>query len=73
MDVNKLINGRTLLHYAADYGQGDVLRYLLEKGADANVSFSLYIYIYINSGKPMNRLNFLFSEIKRKFILLKWT
>ncbi|XP_043463305.1 myotrophin-like [Leptopilina heterotoma] len=36
MDVNKLINGRTLLHYAADYGQSDVLGYLLEKGADAN-------------------------------------
>lgn len=51
MDVNKLINGRTLLHYAADYGQSDVLGYLLEKGADANVSlmhkFNCYnIYLY---------------------------
>lgn len=43
MDVNKLINGRTLLHYAADYGQSDVLGYLLEKGADANVSQCCFI------------------------------
>lgn len=35
--MNQMIDGRTPLHYAADYGQGDVLRYLLEKGANANV------------------------------------
>ncbi|XP_015510788.1 myotrophin isoform X1 [Neodiprion pinetum] len=38
IDVNQMIDGRTPLHYAADYGQGDVLRYLLEKGADANAT-----------------------------------
>lgn len=38
IDVNEMIDGRTPLHYAADYGQDEVVRYLLEKGADANVS-----------------------------------
>lgn len=32
-----MIDGRTPLHYAADYGQSDVVGYLLEKGADINV------------------------------------
>lgn len=38
IDVNQMIDGRTPLHYAADYGQCEVLRYLLEKGANANVT-----------------------------------
>ncbi|XP_043664050.1 myotrophin-like isoform X2 [Vespula pensylvanica] len=38
IDVNQMIDGRTPLHYAADYGQYDVVRYLLEKGADANAT-----------------------------------
>ncbi|OAD54673.1 Myotrophin [Eufriesea mexicana] len=37
IDVNQMIDGRTPLHYAADYGQSEVVRYLLEKGANANV------------------------------------
>jgi ankyrin repeat protein len=36
-DVNALINGRTPLHYAADYGQTEVLKFLVSKGADVNV------------------------------------
>ncbi|KAJ9594080.1 hypothetical protein L9F63_014492 [Diploptera punctata] len=36
IDVNKEIDGRPPLHYAADYGQGDVIQYLLSKGADVN-------------------------------------
>lgn len=43
IDVNALIEGRVLLHYAADYGQTAVLNYLLDKGADPNVSTRLYI------------------------------
>lgn len=35
-----MIDGRTPLHYAADYGQSEVVRYLLEKGANANVSYN---------------------------------
>ncbi|XP_011305864.1 myotrophin [Fopius arisanus] len=38
IDVNQMIDGRTPLHYAADYGQNDVVRYLLDKGADANAT-----------------------------------
>jgi len=35
-DVNYEIASRSPLHYAADYGQTDVLDYLLSKGADVN-------------------------------------
>lgn len=35
-----MIDGRTPLHYAADYGQNEVVRYLLDKGANANVSYN---------------------------------
>ncbi|KAH0537901.1 myotrophin homolog [Cotesia typhae] len=38
INVNEKIDGRTLLHYAADYGQNEVLRYLLDKGADADAT-----------------------------------
>ncbi|KAL7299255.1 myotrophin-like [Trichogramma pretiosum] len=38
IDVNQTIDGRTPLHYAADYGQSEVVRYLLDKGADANAT-----------------------------------
>lgn len=36
--VNDEITARYPIHYAADYGQADVLRYLISKGADVNVS-----------------------------------
>ncbi|GLH12376.1 hypothetical protein R5R35_011698 [Gryllus longicercus] len=36
IDVNKEIDGRPPIHYAADYGQGDVIKYLVSKGADVN-------------------------------------
>lgn len=36
-DVNTQINTRSLLHYAADYGQSDVLQYLIDKGVIINV------------------------------------
>lgn len=42
-DVNNEIASRYPLHYAADYGQTDVLDYLLSKGADVNVSNVLSI------------------------------
>lgn len=34
--MNDVIDGRTPLHYASDYGQLDVLEYLITKGADVN-------------------------------------
>lgn len=37
VNVNQEITARFPIHYAADYGQADVLQYLLSKGADANV------------------------------------
>jgi len=36
VDVNALLDGRSPLHYAADYGQQDVIRYLITKGANVN-------------------------------------
>lgn len=42
IDVNKEIDGRPPLHYAADYGQGDVIQYLLSKGANVNVWCTIY-------------------------------
>lgn len=36
-DVNQEITTRSPIHYAADYGQSDVLKYLINKGADVNV------------------------------------
>lgn len=39
-DVNRVMDdrsGRVPLHYAADFGQKDVMEYLVSKGADVNV------------------------------------
>jgi ankyrin repeat protein len=35
--LNELIKGRSYLHYACDYGQYDIIEYLLNKGANLNV------------------------------------
>lgn len=37
-DVNEMSDGRYPLHFAADYGQAEVLNYLISKGANVNVS-----------------------------------
>lgn len=36
-NVNEEITARFPIHFAADYGQTDVLQYLISKGADVNV------------------------------------
>ncbi|XP_014777230.1 myotrophin [Octopus bimaculoides] len=35
-DVNAEISGRCPIHYAADYGQIEIIKYLVTKGADLN-------------------------------------
>ena len=35
--INEQIKGRTYLHYACDYGQEEIIDYLLRKGANINV------------------------------------
>ncbi|VDK50132.1 unnamed protein product [Anisakis simplex] len=37
-NVNTMIDGRYPIHYAADYGQIEIMQYLLSKGADVNVT-----------------------------------
>lgn len=37
-NINEPIEGRPPIHYAADYGQKDIIKYLISKGADLNVS-----------------------------------
>ncbi|CAO1399188.1 unnamed protein product [Diamesa serratosioi] len=34
--INEDINGRSLLHYASDYGQSEVVSYLIARGANVN-------------------------------------
>ncbi|XP_054714590.1 myotrophin-like [Uloborus diversus] len=34
VDINASIDGRLPIHYAADYGQKEVLNYLIDKGAN---------------------------------------
>lgn len=38
IQVNQDVNGRTLLHYAADYGQTEVVSYLISRGANVNAN-----------------------------------
>lgn len=36
-DINAQIEGRCPIHYAADYGQIEIIKYLVSKGANVNV------------------------------------
>mgnify|MGYP001794374962 CR=1 FL=1 len=38
VDVNNMCDGRYPIHFAADYGQTEVVEYLISKGANVNVS-----------------------------------
>lgn len=38
VNVNEEVDGRPLILYAADYGQADVIDYLITAGADVNVN-----------------------------------
>merc|ERR1712150_439900 len=35
--INQVVKGRSFLHYACDYGQKDIIDYLISKGADINM------------------------------------
>lgn len=48
VNLNEQIDGRPPILYAADYGQIDVIQYLISAGADVNVGFSLYAAIINN-------------------------
>lgn len=48
-DVNQEITTRSPIHYAADYGQSDVLKYLINRGADVNVSITFGYLFYISN------------------------
>lgn len=39
---SELMNGRNPLHFAADYGQLEVLKYLISKGANVNVCICIF-------------------------------
>ena len=41
----ELLNGRNPLHYAADYGQVEVLKYLLTKNVKIDVSWLSHSYV----------------------------
>lgn len=41
MNINEPIEGRPPIHYATDYGQKEIIKYLISKGADLNVSPSV--------------------------------
>ncbi|XP_046909503.2 myotrophin [Dermatophagoides farinae] len=36
LDVNSMIDGRRPIHYAADYGQKEIIEYLIQLGANVN-------------------------------------
>ena len=46
--INTLIKGRTFLHYACDFGQKEIIEYLLNKGANINVK------VLINKNNKFN-------------------
>lgn len=49
VNINEQIDGRPPILYAADYGQTDVIHYLISAGADVNVSHLTYLTILSNS------------------------
>lgn len=47
VNVNEEVDGRPLILYAADYGQKDVIDYLVSAGADVNVSVTLIFSVQL--------------------------
>lgn len=59
-NVNQEITTRSPIHYAADYGQTDVLKYLITKGADVNVGFYSRIIMSTPSALSSPIISFFF-------------
>ena len=38
-----MIDGRRPIHYAADYGQKEIIEYLIQLGANVNVSVFVFV------------------------------
>lgn len=51
--VNEQMNGRSLLHYAADAGNFDVLKELISHGANVNVRYSFSCHFLIEEKKTL--------------------
>jgi len=59
-DVNEMLDSRYPLHFAADYGQLEVLEYLISQGADINVGVVIVSYLYADLN---SKLYFLVANI----------
>ena len=63
----EILNGRSGIHFAADYGQSNVIEYLLSKGADINVSFPINFVTlslteaFVSKGSVLNLKNLPFT------------
>ncbi|KAK9886546.1 hypothetical protein WA026_016821 [Henosepilachna vigintioctopunctata] len=57
INLNEQIDGRPPILYAADYGQKDVIEYLISAGANVNVSVDIILLDFtINAGCICNLL-----------------
>ena len=73
MNVNVDIDGRSPLHYAADYGQIEVLQYLISKGANPNTQDKHGISVLLAAiwEGHTNCVKFLIQKVNLFFITFK--
>ena len=73
MNVNVDIDGRSPLHYAADYGQIEVLQYLISKGANPNTKDKHGISVLLAAiwEGHTNCVKFLIQKVNLFFITFK--
>lgn len=71
MDVNAVISGRSPLHHAADYGQTEVLQYLVSKGGNANAKDKHGISVLLAAiwEGHTNCVKFLLQKVRLKGVL----
>jgi len=58
--VDAAIDGRSPIHYASDYGQLEVIHYLISRGADVNVSRIFLLFSF----SLQHNAAFFISQIK---------
>lgn len=61
--VNKEIKGRYPIHYAADFGQLNVLKFLIKLGADVNVSIKAISRIPIDHIIPVFMYTYILTKL----------